>query len=63
MSFYQDKIDQMIDEKAKMIYRGRNRGRNEKSPLYDAGITGQTHSFIDAFEDDIDTDSKFVHCN
>ena len=62
-SFYQDKIKQTIDEKAKLFYRGRNRGRSERSPMHDAAIAGQTQSFIDAFEGDIDRNSKFISGN
>ena len=54
---------QTIDEKAKLFYRGRNRGRTETSPMHDAAIAGQTQSFIDAFKEDIDRNSKFISGN
>ena len=62
-NFYQDKIKQTIDEKAKLFYRGRNRGRTERSPMHDAAIAGQTQIFIDAFNEDIDRNSKFISGN
>ena len=61
--FYQDKIKQIIDEKAKLFYRGRNRGRSERSLMHDAAIAGQTQIFINAFEEDIDRNSKFISGN
>ena len=61
--FYQDKINQTMDEKAKLFYRGRNRGRSERSPMHDAAIAGHTQSFINAFEEDIDRNSKFISGN